>query len=215
MKKDLSEPRAFYKKPEPQPDLVSIRRRSNAYGDSRPYSRTNVADAPGLPQQDETERRIVLWCGKRLYLGGQDTQLARLFFYLAKIPGRWRPMWGIEEYVYKQRTDERWAAKKEIKKVHAKIRKLVSRLRDKIAEHSLDDHAIIVMHKRRYGPGSGDGYVLLLFQDQKYEEGQQPVLTQAEQQMLSESPSLKLSQGNAGRPQAAAQKDGRATTSVA
>lgn len=200
MKIDLGEPRTFYKKPQPQPDLVSTRRKSNAYGDSRPYSRTNVAEAPGLPQQDETDERIVLWCGKRLYLGGQGTQLARLFFFLAEIPGRWHPMREIEEYLYKQKTDERWADKKEIKKVQAKIRKLVSRLRDRIAEHLLDDHAIIVMHKRCYGMGGGDGYVLLLFQDQKYEEGQEP-------RIVSQGDPLEMSWSSAG-PQAAAAEQG-------
>ena len=51
-----------------------------------------------------------------------------------------------------------------------KLRKLISRLKERMREGKLDDDAIIVPKWIEHRPG----YVLMLFKDQKYEKGQEP-----------------------------------------
>jgi len=125
--------------------MSEVHKKSTAYGDSRPYLRTNVGVMPGLPQHDEMEPGVVWWCGKRLYLGHKKTQLRRLFYLLADRPGRWRPVSEIQEFVFRIRTDASLGLPDdEIKRAHQKLRKLVSRLKRRMQEWGLDDHAIIV-----------------------------------------------------------------------
>lgn len=155
-------------------DDRSVRLKSNAYGDTRPYLRTNTGDRPGSPQRDELAKGVVWWFGKRLYVGNK-TMLYDLFHLLADHPGRWHSVTEIEQIVFKTRLalatcdDDR--SRRESRQARQRLRKLISRLKERMREHGLDDHAIVVptTDKRR-----GPGYVLLLFQHQKYEDGDAP-----------------------------------------
>lgn len=135
------------------------------------YVKTNPGTKPGFPQHDEADPNVIRWFGKRLYLQ-RNTQMRRLFYLLAKHPGYWHPVSEIQECVYKIRTDESLdLPADEVKRANQRLRKLVSRLEKRIAEGDLDNHVIIVAkHDKRRGPG----YILLLLQDQKYEDGQAP-----------------------------------------
>lgn len=148
-----------------------VRRKRKAEGDRRPYVRTNVGKMPGLPQDDEYQPGVVWWgTGKRIYLGKQ-TQLRRLFHLLADQPGRWHPVSEIQEFVFEIRSDPSiGVSKSEVKRAEEKLRKLISRLKERMREGKLDDDAIIVPKWTEHRPG----YVLLLYKDQKYEKGQEP-----------------------------------------
>ena len=145
--------------------------RRKAEGDRRPYVRTNVGKMPGLPQDDEYQPGVVYWgTGKRIYLGEQ-TQLRRLFHLLADRPGRRHPVSEIQEFVFEIRSDRSiGVSKSEVRRAEQKLRKLISRLKERMREGRLDEDAIIVPRQFEYRPG----YVLMLFQDQKYEKGQEP-----------------------------------------
>ncbi len=148
-----------------------VRRKRKAEGDRRPYVKTNVGKMPGLPQDDEYQPGVVYWgTGKRIYLGEQ-TQLRRLFHLLADRPGRWHPVSEIQEFVFEIRSDRSiGVSKSEVRRAEQKLRKLISRLKERMREGRLDEDAIIVPRQFEYRPG----YVLMLFQDQKYEKGQEP-----------------------------------------
>jgi hypothetical protein len=153
----------------PDPDNW-VRRKRGAEGDRRPYVKTNVGVMPGLPQHDEYDPGVVWWGSKRLYLGKQ-TQLRRLFHLLADHPGRWHPVSEIQEAVYELRTDASLGLpKREVNRAAQNLRRLISRLKQRIREWGMDDHVVVVPKHVNHRPG----YVLLLFQDQKYEAGQAP-----------------------------------------
>lgn len=169
----------------PDPDN-RVRRQRNAEGDHRPYVRTNVGTMPGLPQRDEFDPAVIWWgTSKRLYLGdkpkgryrgekppAEGTQLRRLFEVLAHSAGHWHSVAEIQKRVFGIRADITvgGASKAEVKRTAQNVRRLVSRLRQRFAEWTMDEDAIIVAKSYNHQPG----YMLLLLKDQKYEKGHEP-----------------------------------------
>jgi hypothetical protein len=158
------------KKDDYEPEF-HVQLKSTAYGDPRPYVKTNLGTAPGLLQEDEVDPHVFWWCGKRLYLQ-RGTQERRFLKLLADNPGRWHPLDEIYQVVYGMRSDRSIVSDEEARKANQRLRKCVSRVEDKLEEWGLDDHVTIVAKRHKF---RGPGYVLLLLQDQKYEEGEHPV----------------------------------------
>jgi len=112
-----------------------------------------ATDEMGLPQTDPLDERAVYWMGKRLYLGGNDTQIGRLFWLLAKAVGRshelgevQRAVDGMETHVGVQ------SGKDEIRKAQQRLRTVISKLRERMHEADLDDHFVIVKEGRNEWP---------------------------------------------------------------
>jgi hypothetical protein len=156
-------------------------RGNKAKGDNRPYLRTNKGTAPGLPQGDEFNPGVAWWGSKRIWLGhkpkaryrrevapGHKTQLRKLFELLAQPPGRWHPVSEIHEVVFG--TSLAGASKAERKRAAQNVRRLISRLKLRMAQWKADEDAIIVAKFYNRRPG----YMILLLRDQKYLEGQGP-----------------------------------------
>jgi hypothetical protein len=167
---------------EPEIDFRSLR--GGARGDPRFYPKTNVFTSPDAPQTDSCDSGAIWWFGKRLWVGknrdGEETFEKRLFWLLAKTPGRWHPIHESQHVVYGEQVDEHTVPDDaQVKKAMQRLRKLVNRLRDKFAEYKLDDHAIIVPYRYeskfgRAGKRSCPGYFLVLLSDQKYKAGEEP-----------------------------------------
>ena len=93
------------------------------------------------PETDLYDKRVVNWFGKRLYLGDENTQVARLFRLLSKRLGHACPWDEVRNTVFGDATNER---PREVEQVKQHVRQVVSKLRDRLAEHGLDDHILIV-----------------------------------------------------------------------
>ncbi len=157
-------------------------RKHGAKGDFRPYLKTNVGTAPGLPQEDEYNRGVV-YCGtgKRVWVGnepnrrykreiapGHKTQVRKLFELLYPSPGRWHSLAEIHEQVFGRSLNG--MSKAEMKQAEKHVRRLISKLKLRLGEGDADDDAIIVAKSDNHRPG----YMLLLIADQKYQDGQEP-----------------------------------------
>jgi hypothetical protein len=153
-------------------------RGNKAEGDSRAYVTTNKGTMPGLPQPDEYNPGVAWWGSKRIWLGdkpkgryrrevapGEKTQLWKLFELLARPPGRWHSVSEIHERVFGSSV-----SKADMKRAAQNIRRVVSKLKRRMAEWKADEDGIIVAKSYNRRPG----YVLLLLKDQKYQEGQEP-----------------------------------------
>ena len=97
---------------------------------------------PGGPEPDPHDTRKAIWVGKRIYLG-DDTQVSRLFWLLARPLGVARTLGEVQRAVDRMETD-RDCRPDEVKKAGQRIRKAMSRLRAALREAKLDQHVIIV-----------------------------------------------------------------------
>jgi hypothetical protein len=156
-------------------------RKKKAEGDHRHYLRTNKGTAPGLPQDDESDPRVVWWFSKRIYLGGKPkarylagktpperTRLWKLFDVLVYPPDRWHSVSEIHERVFGSSLDG--APRAERERAVLRIRRLVSKLKRRMAQCRADEHAILIATSCNRQPG----YMALLLSNQKYEKGQEP-----------------------------------------
>jgi hypothetical protein len=97
-----------------------------------------------VPQVDEYDNRVAWWIGKRIYLGN-DTQIARLFWLLAKPVGRAHSLGDVQRAVEGMETSaDAGSTPEEIEKAGKRLRKVVAKLRAALREAGLDDHVLIV-----------------------------------------------------------------------
>jgi len=122
-----------------------------------------------VPQCEPFEPGVVYWFRKRLYLG-KDTQLRRLFDMLAHSPGMWVPSTTIQSRVFGTSYIEPSDASDTGDLLNQRLRKLVSRLKERFDEDHLSDSANIFADKRR----GASGYVLFVYTTQIYKDGDAP-----------------------------------------
>jgi hypothetical protein len=99
---------------------------------------SDVEDVTVKPVKDPHDQRAVCWFGKRLYLGEPDTQIAKLFDLLTSRMGHAIPWDEVRKVVF---NDKRPRNQEQVK---GHLRTVVSKLRDRLKEHRLDDHVIIM-----------------------------------------------------------------------
>ena len=102
-------------------------------------------DDPTLPQEDERDPTAVYWFGKRLYLGG-NTHVRRLFELLTSNIGYSFPLREVQRAIdgFETSEDVGDCSNEDIKKADARMRKAISRLKERFTEYGLDDHVVIV-----------------------------------------------------------------------
>ena len=100
----------------------------------------------------------IAWCmGKRIYLG-DDTQVSRLFWLLASPIGRARTLAEAQRAVDLQESSlEVGTEECEIRKLHQRVRKAISKLRAALVEASVDDHLLVT----RSGSSEDPEYTML------------------------------------------------------
>jgi len=111
---------------------------------SAPDAKPNAdepADAGG-PMEDPHDSRKVVWAGKRIYLGN-DTEVSRLFWLLAKPVGRARSLAEVQRAIDGMETD-RDSRPDYVRKAGQRMRKVVSKLRAALRDAGLEDHVLIV-----------------------------------------------------------------------
>jgi hypothetical protein len=99
------------------------------------------ADAGG-PTPDPYDSRKAVWAGKRIYLG-DDTQISRLFWMLAKPVGRAASLAEVQRAIDSMETP-RDGRPDDVRKADQRVWKVVSKLRASLLEAGLDDHVLIV-----------------------------------------------------------------------
>jgi hypothetical protein len=153
----------------PPPGVPELSEGPLSYEDLAPLSVATAADSPeqdgedvpgepapsgqdaigSRPEPDPYDPRAVNWFGKRLYLGAKDSQVARLFWVLAKRLGHACPWDEIRRSVF----DESAASPtREVKQVKQHVRTIVSKLKDRLEEHGLADHVLITCETPRQLP---------------------------------------------------------------
>ncbi len=96
----------------------------------------------GGPEPDPLDTRRAMWVGKPIYLG-EDTQVSRLFWLLAKPVGVARTLGEVQRAVDGMETDRDCEAD-EVKRAGQRVRKAISKLRRTLRESGMDDHVLIV-----------------------------------------------------------------------
>ena len=94
--------------------------------------------------------------GKRLYLG-HDTQISRVFWLLAKHLGRPQHLGAMQRAVDGFETFREDHGEEAFKKAMQRLRKAVSKLRDRLREHELDTHVMIL----KEGPNDWPSYTMI------------------------------------------------------
>jgi hypothetical protein len=121
-------------------------------------------------RQEHGEPLGVVYWGDRSIRLGENTCLRKLFHYLADQPGRFRAVSEIERFVFGTNCDtSTGVSEEEMNKTQQKLRRLISRLNDRMQEAGLGEEAIIVPHSYQYRPG----YFLLLLPEQNSENGRE------------------------------------------
>jgi hypothetical protein len=95
----------------------------------------------GRPVVDPHDTRKAVWAGKRIYLGN-DTQISRLFWLLAKPVGRAASLAEVQRVVDGMETD-RDGRPDDVRKADQRVWKVISKLRAALLEAGLDDHVLI------------------------------------------------------------------------
>lgn len=93
-------------------------------------------------EPDRHDARVIHWFGKRLYLGGEHTQIAQLFWLLAERIGHTCPWSEVCVAVFGRNVHEE-ARRREVKKIRQHVRQVVSKLRNQLKEKKIDDHVSI------------------------------------------------------------------------
>jgi hypothetical protein len=109
----------------------------------------------GGPEPDPHDTRTAIWVGKRIYLG-DDTQVSRLFWLLARPVGAARSYEEVQRAVDGVEPDHHRSAHEE-KKAEQRMRKAISKLREAMEEAKLDHHVVIV----RGGPQTDREYSMV------------------------------------------------------
>ncbi|HOI53820.1 MAG TPA: hypothetical protein PLP01_01085 [Phycisphaerae bacterium] len=93
-------------------------------------------------EPDRHDAKVIHWFGKRLYLGGEHTQIAQLFWLLAGRIGHTCPWSEVCVAVFGRSVHEE-ARRREVKKIRQHVRQVVSKLRNQLKEKKIDDHVSI------------------------------------------------------------------------
>lgn len=112
-------------------------------------------EAPGRPAPDPHDTRMALWYGKRIYLGN-DTQVSRLFWLLARPVGAARRCGEVQRAVDGVEPDLDRSAHA-AKKAEQRMRKAISKLRTALEAAQLHHHVVIV----RGGPQADREYTMV------------------------------------------------------
>lgn len=112
----------------------------------------SVDDQFGAPQPDPHNEKVVRWVGKRLYLGGEGTQVRELFMLLARKPGAPHTLGEVQRAVDGMETFRDQHGKDEFDRSMKRIAKALSKLRARLRENDLDDHVIIIKEGPRLDP---------------------------------------------------------------
>lgn len=104
----------------------------------------------GGPTEDPHDNRVAWWVGKRIYLGN-DTEVSRLFWLLAKPVGRAANLAQVQRAIDGMETD-RDGRPDDVRKAAQRVRKVISKLRAALREAGLDDHVLIVKDGPRADP---------------------------------------------------------------
>ncbi len=96
----------------------------------------------GGPTEDLHDSRVAWWAGKRIYLGN-DTQVSRLFWLLAKPVGAAAKLYEVQRAIDGMETT-RDMRPDDVRKADQRVWKVVSKLRDALRDAGLDDHVLIV-----------------------------------------------------------------------
>lgn len=181
-------------------------RKHKAEGDRRDYVRTNKGTAPGLPQEDLYDPRVVWWFSKRVYLGGkpkarylagrtppEKTRLSKLFDVLAYPPDRWHSVSEIHERVFGKGLSG--VSKAERERGVQRVRRLASKLKRALGQYGADEHVILVATSCNRRPG----YMALLLANQNFKKGQEP-WPELRRTDREDRPSLKEDRQENGEP---------------
>jgi hypothetical protein len=125
---------------------------------NREYHHPAVRSAEEASIVRDENDPCIAWCmGKRIYLGN-DTQVSRLFWLLASPIGRARTLAEAQRAVDLQESSlEVGTEECEIRKLHQRVRKAISKLRAALVEASVDDHLLVT----RSGSSEDPEYTML------------------------------------------------------
>lgn len=105
------------------------------------------------PVPDATDTRKVRWFGELLYLGKADGQVAKLFWLLVKRFGKSCRLDVIQREIDGFETSENvGSTAEEISKSKQRIRELISTLRSRLRENSLDECVVIHNENAKTNP---------------------------------------------------------------
>lgn len=111
-----------------------------------------VGDDANAPQRDQYDPRFGWWYGKRIFLGN-DTRVARLFWLLAEHPGRPYRIDEVQRAVDGHVTAAYLGfSDRAVTRSDQRLRQTVSRLRSRMREAGVDDHAFILRENTARGP---------------------------------------------------------------
>jgi hypothetical protein len=102
-------------------------------------------------EPDRHDAKVIHWFGKRLYLGSEHTQIAKLFWLLAGRIGHTCSWSEVCVDVLGRGVPEE-AGRRELKKVRQHVRQVVSKLRNQLKEKKIDDHVFIVCENQKELP---------------------------------------------------------------
>ncbi|MGQ9649528.1 MAG: hypothetical protein ACUVXJ_05430, partial [Phycisphaerae bacterium] len=111
---------------------------------------TEDAGDVGGPTEDPHDNRVAWWAGKRIYLGN-DTEVSRLFWLLAKPVGAAANLAQVQRAIDGMETP-RDRRPDDVRKAAQRLRKVVSKLRAALREAGLDDHVLIVKDGPKTAP---------------------------------------------------------------
>jgi len=109
-----------------------------------PAAKAEAEDAGdvGGPTKDPHDNRVAWWVGKRIYLGN-NTQVSKLFWLLAKPVGRAAKLYEVQRAIDDLETAPDMRPD-DVRKAAQRLRMVISKLRAALREAGLDDHVLIV-----------------------------------------------------------------------
>lgn len=93
-------------------------------------------------EEDPYDDRYAWMMGKRLFLG-VDTQISRMFWLLVSPLGRIRTMQEVQVAVDGLVIREAEESDDNVRRAHVRVRKAISKLRERLREAGLDHHVVI------------------------------------------------------------------------
>jgi hypothetical protein len=97
----------------------------------------------GCPVSPPYDTRVAIWAGRRIYLGN-DTEVSRLFWMLARPVGRSANIAAMQRAIDGMETDPDERPEDEVRKAAQRMRKVISKLRKELHKAGLDHHVVIV-----------------------------------------------------------------------
>ncbi len=118
-----------------------------------PSSNADPLPSRDLVSIDPNDERYATVCGKRVYLGAEHTQVAKLFRLLAFPIGRACSMADVQKAVDGMVTAAEFRnSDDEVRKAFARVRKVLNKLNDRLRDSGADNHFVI--HRSGHGHDS-------------------------------------------------------------